>query len=256
MNDLFDLTGKVAIVVGGSGGIGHAIAVALARHGADVIVASRTLSKLEPVAGEIKALGRRSLAIAADVTDENSVVSMVERVVREFSRIDILVNAAGLTVRKSAEDISLKEWEQVIDFNARGVFICCQAVGKVMIKQHSGKIINVSSVRGRYGTPHSGVAYAPSKGAIDALTRTLACEWGKHNIYVNAIAPSLVLTDLSRKLLSNPEILKEITARVPLSRVAELDDITGPAIFLASKAANYMTRQILYLDGGTSAGVM
>ena len=256
MSELFDLAGKVAIVTGGSGGIGHAIAVSLAKHGADVVVTSRTLSKLEPVADEIRALGKKAMAISADVTDEHSVANMVNHVLKEFSHIDILVNAAGLALRKPAEDIPVNEWQQVIDFNARGTFICCQAVGRVMIKQSGGKIINLSSIRGRFGTSMGGVAYGPSKGAVDSLTRTLACEWGKYNIYVNAVAPSLVLTELTRFLLSDPEQVKKTTARIPLGRMAELEDIVGPTIFLASKASSFVTGQIIHVDGGNSAGFM
>ena len=150
MANLFDLTGKVGIVTGGAGGIGKALALGLARHGADVVVTSRTLNKLEPVATEIKAMGKKSLAVASDVTDERSVKAMVEQVARAFSHIDILVNAAGINIRNSAEDIPVEDWQKVMDFNALGTFICCQAVGRVMMKQKSGKIINVSSVRGRY----------------------------------------------------------------------------------------------------------
>ncbi|MDH4366903.1 MAG: SDR family NAD(P)-dependent oxidoreductase, partial [Dehalococcoidia bacterium] len=138
MADLFDLTSKVGIVTGGAGGIGKALALGLAEHGADVVVTSRTLSKLEPVAAQIKALGKKSLAVASDVTDERSVKAMVEQVVQTFSHVDILVNAAGINIRNSAEEISIDDWKKVMDFNALGTFVCCQAVGRVMIKQKSG----------------------------------------------------------------------------------------------------------------------
>jgi gluconate 5-dehydrogenase len=181
---------------------------------------------------------------------------MVDRVIKEFYHIDILVNAAGLTVRKTAAEIAVSDWEKVLDFNARGTFICCQAIGRVMIKQKSGKIINVSSIRGRYGTAIGGVAYGPSKGAVDALTRTLALEWAQFNIYVNAIAPALVITELTKPLLSDPDRVKLITAPIPLHRLAELNDLVGPVILLASDASNYMTGQIIYIDGGMSAGLV
>lgn len=218
MADLFDLTGKVGIVTGGSGGIGRVLAIGLAKHGADVVVTSRTLAKLEPVAAEIQALGRKAKAIPCDVTSDRSVKDMVDRVVKEFSRIDILVNAAGINIRNSAEDIPVEDWQKVMDFNARGTFICCQAVGRVMIKQKSGKIVNLSSVRGRYGAPSGAIAYSPSKGAVDTLTRTLACEWAKYNILVNAVAPTLIETDLTRQALANPEFAKTMKARIPLGR--------------------------------------
>jgi NAD(P)-dependent dehydrogenase (short-subunit alcohol dehydrogenase family) len=252
MADLFDLRGKVGIVTGGAGGIGKALALGLAIHGADVAVTSRTLSKLEPVAAEIKAMGRESLAVASDVTDERSVKAMVERVVQTFSHVDILVNAAGINIRNSAEDIPVEDWKKVMDFNAFGTFVCCQAVGRVMIKQKSGKIVNVSSVRGRYGAPSGAVAYSPSKGAVDTLTRTLACEWAKYNIHVNAVAPTLIETDLTRQALANPEFAKTMKARIPLGRWGFPEDVVGPTVFLASKASDFVTGQIIYVDGGTT----
>jgi NAD(P)-dependent dehydrogenase (short-subunit alcohol dehydrogenase family) len=248
MADLFDLTGKVGIVTGGAGGIGKALALGLARHGADVVVTSRTLSKLEPVAAEIKAMGKKSLAVACDVTDERSVEDMVDRVVKEFSHVD----AAGINIRNSAEDIPLEDWKKVMDFNAFGTFVCCQAVGRVMIKQKSGKVINVSSVRGRYGAPSGAVAYSPSKGAVDTLTRTLACEWAKYNVLVNAVAPTLIETDLTRQALANPEFAKTMRARIPLGRWGFPEDVVGPMVFLASKASDFVTGQIIYVDGGTT----
>jgi NAD(P)-dependent dehydrogenase (short-subunit alcohol dehydrogenase family) len=252
MADLFDLTGKVGIVTGGSGGIGRVLAIGLAKHGADVVVTSRTLAKLEPVAAEIQALGRKAKAIPCDVTSDHSVKDMVDRVVKEFSRIDILVNAAGINIRNSAEDIPVEDWQKVMDFNARGTFICCQAVGRVMIKQKSGKIVNLSSVRGRYGAPSGAIAYSPSKGAVDTLTRTLACEWAKYNILVNAVAPTLIETDLTRQALANPEFAKTMKARIPLGRWGFPEDVIGPTVFLASKASDFVTGQIIYVDGGTT----
>lgn len=252
MADLFDLTGKVGIVTGGSGGIGRVLAIGLAKHGADVVVTSRTLAKLEPVAAEIQALGRKAKAIPCDVTSDRSVKDMVDRAVKEFSRIDILVNAAGINIRNSAEDIPVEDWQKVMDFNARGTFICCQAVGRVMIKQKSGKIVNLSSVRGRYGAPSGAIAYSPSKGAVDTLTRTLACEWAKYNILVNAVAPTLIETDLTRQALANPEFAKTMKARIPLGRWGFPEDVIGPTVFLAAKASDFVTGQIIYVDGGTT----
>jgi gluconate 5-dehydrogenase len=252
MADLFDLTGKVGIVTGGSGGIGRVLAIGLAKHGADVVVTSRTLAKLEPVAAEIQALGRKAKAIPCDVTSDRSVKDMVDRVVKEFSRIDILVNAAGINIRNSAEDIPVEDWQKVMDFNARGTFICCQAVGRVMIKQKSGKIVNLSSVRGRYGAPSGAIAYSPSKGAVDTLTRTLACEWAKYNILVNAVAPTLIETDLTRQALANPEFARTMKARIPLGRWGFPEDVIGPTVFLAAKASDFVTGQIIYVDGGTT----
>jgi gluconate 5-dehydrogenase len=252
MTDLFDLTGKVAVVVGGAGGLGKAQALGLAGAGADVAVASRNLDSLKAVAKEIEAKGRKSLAVRVDVVDEKQVKAMVETIMKTFHHIDILVNAAGLAIRKPADSFPIEEWQQVMDINTRGTFLCCQAVGRIMINQKRGKIINVSSVRGRYGLPAGYAAYCPSKGAVDTLTRTLACEWAKHNVLVNAIAPTVVETELTKGLLADAEYAKTLKARIPMGRWALTDDIVGPTIFFASDAANFVTGQILYIDGGVT----
>ncbi len=252
MTDLFDLTGKVALVVGGHGGIGRALALGLADFGADVVIASRKLEPLEKVAGEIRAKGRKALAITVDVVQEKSVADMVKKILEAFPRIDILVNAHGLAIRKPAETFPIDEWQQVMDINTLGTFICCQAVGREMIKQHSGKIINLSSVRGRYGLPANYAAYCASKGAVDSLTRTLACEWAKHNVLVNAVAPTIVETELTRPALADPAFAQSMKARIPLGRWATPEDIVGATIFFASKASDFITGQVLYIDGGVT----
>jgi NAD(P)-dependent dehydrogenase (short-subunit alcohol dehydrogenase family) len=252
MVGLLDLTGKVALVVGGAGGIGHAQALGLADFGADVIVASRRLEHLEKVAEEIRTKGRRALAVTVDVVQEQSVADMVESILKKFPRIDILVNAHGLAIRKPADTFPIDEWQQVMDINTRGTFICCQAVGRLMTKQRSGKIINLSSVRGRYGLPADYAAYCASKGAVDTLTRTLACEWAKYNVLVNAVAPTIVETDLTRDALANPEYAKIMKSRIPLGRWAMPEDIVGATIFFASRASDFITGQILYIDGGVT----
>ena len=252
MINIFDLTGKVALVVGGHGGLGKAIALSLADAGADVAVASRNLDSLKAVAREIETKGRKSLAVKVDVVDAKQVNAMVETIMKTFPRVDILVNAAGLAIRKPADSFPIDEWQQVMDINTRGTFLCCQAVGRIMIKQKSGKIINVSSVRGRYGLPAGYAAYCPSKGAVDTLTRTLACEWAKYNVLVNAIAPTVVETELTKGLLADAEYAKTLKARIPMGRWALTEDIIGPTIFFASDAANFVTGQILYIDGGVT----
>lgn len=252
MSDLFDLAGKVALVVGGAGGIGRAQALGLADAGADVAVASRNLEHLEKVAEEIKAKGRQSLAVTVEVTQEKSVADMVEKVLKVFPHIDILVNAAGLAIRKPAETFPIDEWQQVMDINTRGTFLTCQAVGRVMIKQKSGKIINVSSVRGRYGLPAGYAAYCASKGAVDTLTRTLACEWAKHNVLVNAVAPTVVETDLTRDALADPAFANQMKSRIPLGKWAMPEDIVGATVFFAAEASDFITGQVLYIDGGVT----
>ncbi|MBC8274452.1 MAG: glucose 1-dehydrogenase [Chloroflexi bacterium] len=252
MSDLFDLKGKVAVVVGGAGGIGRALALGLADFGADVVVTSRKLEPLEKIAGEIRAKGRKALAISVDVVQEKSVADMVKKTIEAFPHIDILVNAHGLAIRKPAETFPIDEWQQVMDINTRGTWLCCQAVGRVMIKQKSGKIINLSSVRGRYGLPADYAAYCASKGAVDTLTRTLACEWAKYNVLVNAVAPTIVETELTRPALANPEFAQRMKARIPLGRWAMPEDIVGATLFLASKASDFVTGQIIYVDGGVT----
>jgi len=252
MNNRFDLKSKVAIVTGGHGGIGRAIALGLADAGADVIVASRNLEALKPVVKQIEALGRKSIALSVDVTDETQVANMVKDTLKVFPAIDILVNGSGLAIRKPAETFPIEEWQKVMDINALGTFLCCQAVGRVMLQQKRGKIINISSVRGRYGLPANYAAYCASKGAVDSLTRTLACEWAKHNVLVNAVAPTVVETELTKDALADPEYAKTMKARIPMGRWALTEDIVGPAIFFASDASNFITGQILYVDGGVT----
>lgn len=254
MTDLFDLTGKVAVVVGGGGGIGHAQALGLADAGADVVVASRKLEHLEPVAKEIKAKGRKSLVVTVEVADEKSVQAMVDAVLKEFPTIDILVNAHGISIRKPAETFPIDEWQQVMDINTRGTFLCCQAVGREMVKQKSGRIINLSSVRGRYGLPANYAAYCTSKGAVDTMTRTLACEWAKYNVLVNAVAPTVVETPLTLtpEALLNPDFAKYMKGRIPMGKWALPEDIVGATIFFASPASSFITGQILYIDGGVT----
>lgn len=252
MTKLFDLAGKVAIVTGGHGGIGKAQALALADAGADVAVCSRDMEKLASAAAEIKAKGRKSLAVGVDVTVEKSVQEMVEKVLKQFGKIDILVNAAGVGIYKPAETFPLDEFEKVIRINSIGTFICCKSVGVEMIKKRDGRIINVSSVRGRYGLPANYAGYCSSKGAVDTLTRTLACEWAKHNILVNAVAPTIVETELTRPNLSNPEYAKMMRSRIPLGRWAMPEDVAGATVFFASPAASFITGQVLYIDGGVT----
>jgi len=252
LTNLFDLSNKVAVVTGGAGGIGRALALGLADAGADVVVASRKLEHLELVAKEIQAKGRKALPVSVDVVQEKSVADMLKRIMEEFHHIDILVNAHGLAIRKPADTFPIDEWQQVMDINTRGTFLTCQAIGRVMIKQRSGRIINLSSVRGRYGLPADYAAYCASKGAVDTLTRTLACEWAKYNVLVNAVAPTIVETELTRSALANPSYAAMMKSRIPIGRWAMPEDIVGATIFFASKASDFVTGQILYIDGGVT----
>jgi NAD(P)-dependent dehydrogenase (short-subunit alcohol dehydrogenase family) len=250
---VFDLTGKVAIVTGGAGGLGRPIALGLAQAGADVVVDDLASAHPEAVADDIKGLGRKALAVTADVTSASAMKDMVDQVMKEFGKIDILVNVAGINARFSAEEMPPEEFEKVIRFNIAGTFLPCQAVGKVMIEQKRGKIINMGSVRGSVAPSIGGTAYASSKGGVHQLTRTLAAEWAKYNIHVNGIAPALVMTAMTKDFLSKPEIYSKMTAEIPLSRLGFPDDLIGPIILLASDESDFMTGQILYVDGGLSA---
>lgn len=255
MESLFDLTGRVALVVG-VGGIGRAQALALSEQGADVIVADCAPERAQDAADEIAAHGKKTLALAVDVTQESSVINMVDEAMEVFPRIDVLVNAAGINIRRpDSATMSVDEWQRVMDVNTRGVLLCCQAVGRVMIEQGGGKIINMSSVRGRFGAPRGCAAYCASKGAVDSLTRTLACEWARYNVLVNALAPTVVETEFTRSILENPRGAARLKASIPLGRWAQPEDIVGPTLFLASKASDFVTGQILYVDGGLTVSV-
>jgi NAD(P)-dependent dehydrogenase (short-subunit alcohol dehydrogenase family) len=250
---VFDLTGKVAIVTGGAGGLGRPISIGLAKAGADVVVDDLAVANPQKVADEIKALGRKALAVSYDVTSAEAMKEMVDLTMKEFGRIDILMNTAGINCRFAVEDMPPEEYEKVVRFNTLGTFLPCQAVGRVMIEQKKGKIINMGSVRGWVAPAIGGSAYATSKGGVHQLTRTLAVEWAKYGINVNAIAPALVMTDMTREFLSKPEIYSKMTAEIPLARLGAPEDLLGPIILLASDASDFITGQIIYVDGGLYA---
>jgi NAD(P)-dependent dehydrogenase (short-subunit alcohol dehydrogenase family) len=178
---------------------------------------------------------------------------MADKAVAEFGRIDILVNIAGTNARFDAEEMPPEEFERVLRVNTLGTFLACQAVGRVMIAQKQGVIVNMSSVRGRVAPGMGGTAYATSKGGVDQLTRTLAAEWAKHGIRVNAVAPALIMTDMTREFLSKPEVYEKMTAEIPMRRLGEPNELLGPVVLLASDESSFMTGQIVYVDGGLSA---
>lgn len=250
---MFDLTGKVAIVTGGAGGLGRPISIGLAKAGADVVVDDLEKANPQAVADEVKALGRKSLAVSYDVTSAEAMQQMVDQVKKEFGKVDILMNTAGINCRFSAEEMPAEEYEKVVRFNTLGTFLPCQAVGKVMIEQKKGKIINMGSVRGWVAPGMGGTAYATSKGGVHQLTRTLAVEWAKYGINVNGIAPALVMTDMTRDFLSKPEIYSKMTAEIPMARLGVPEDLLGAIILLASDASDFITGQIIYVDGGLYA---
>lgn len=250
---IFDLTGKVAIVTGGGRGLGSTMALALADAGADVVVTDLLISEAKEVVKEISLKRKRSLAIKADVSKAMQVQKMVTKVMGHFGRADILVNNAGINIISPAEDFSVEDWDKVLSVNLTGVFLCAQAFGKVMIKQRKGKIINIASVAGMVGTPHNAVAYNSTKAGVINLTRALAVEWGKYNINVNAIAPGMVETELTKKRLKNKEYYDYWIDRTPLRRIGRPEDLIGAVVYLSSEASNWLTGHTIVIDGGYTA---
>ncbi len=248
----FSLEGQVAIITGGGTGIGRSIALEFAKAGADVVVASRRLSVLEEVAEEVRSLGRRSLAVPADITNKVDVDNMVQRVMDEFGVIDILVNNAGTIVRASLLEHSEEDWDAVLDTNLKGYYLCSQAVGKRMVEQKRGNIINIASLRAITAAPGR-ASYCVSKAAVIMLTRVLALELVSYKIRANAIAPGWVKTNINKVLWDDPETYKQIADPIPMGRWAEPSDIASVALFLASDASSYMTGSTIVVDGGLLA---
>ena len=247
----FSLEGRVALVTGGSRGIGRASALGLARAGADVVVASRKLSDLEKVSEEIGGLGRRSLAVAAHVAKMDQIKDLVSKVKDEFGKIDILVNnAATNPVMDHAMDIEERAWDTIMNLNLKGLFFLSQAVARVMKEKGGGKIINVTSVEGI--TPGILPVYSISKAGVIMATKVMAREWTKYNIRVNAIAPGLTKTRVSEALWNNPEILKDAMSTTPMGRIAEPEEMVGAVIYLASDVSSYVTGQVIAVDGGAT----
>ncbi len=247
--DRFDLGGKAAIVVGGGRGLGQAMALALAAAGADVCVVGRTRKDLKKTAESVQKLGRRGECIVADVTREVAVGRMVKQVHKLFGRIDILVNSQGAVHLQPSVDFEAKAWQRVIDVNLKSVFLCCKHAGRVMLNQGKGKIINISSVRGFQGRIGD-MAYAPSKGAVNQLTRSLAIEWGAKGISVNGLAPVFTLTSINKEYFEDPVKRDWVLGRIPMKRAGQLEDLFGPVVFLASDASNFVNGHILVVDGG------
>jgi len=248
----FELRDKVAVVTGAGRGLGYHFAIALARYGADVVVCSRTVSELEAAAVEIEKLGRRAMIKRMDITSISDIESMVEKSAEHFGRIDILVNNAGLNRPEWAEEVTEENWDLVLSTNLKGLFFCAQAVGRVMIEQKKGKIINVSSDAGSVGLIKR-AAYCASKGGVNQVTKVLAIEWAKHNINVNAIAPAFIETPLTAPMFKEPEFRDYVLDNTPLGRIGTTHDVVGAIIFLASEASDYVTGHTLLIDGGWTA---
>jgi len=246
---LFDLTGKTAVVTGASRGIGLMAATTLAEAGADLVLCD--LAPLDDAVKRIERFGR-ALPVKVDVSSRESVQKAVAEGVRKFGKLDIVVNAAGTNLRKPAEDFSEEEWSLVVNVNLRGTFFCCQEVGKQIIAQQTGgKIINVASLLSAHGVPITGIVpYACSKAGVGGLTRSLALEWAKHKINVNAVGPGYISTELTRSIHEDPSRSAMIESRIPMGRWGVPEDLKGAFLFLASRASDYVTGQILFVDGG------
>ena len=250
---MFRLDNKVAVVIGGGGGIGQACATGLAQQGARLIIASRDLAKLQDVAKKINAqTSAETAAMQVDSTDEKSVAQLAEQVMAKYSTVDILVNAQGMNIKRAAVDFQVAEWDSIFVSNVRSVMLTCRTFGKIMIANKKGKIINISSIRGQRATDGGNEGYAATKGAVDMITRTLAIEWAPYHINVNAVAPSLVMTEAA-KLAIKPERIQMLLTQQPMGRFGTSDDIVGACVFLASPESDFITGQIIYVDGGLSA---
>lgn len=250
---MFRLDGKIAVVIGGAGGIGETCAAALARQGARVVVASRNVGKLQEVANRIKTdTGSETAAFPVDVSNEASVAQLADQVVQKFGTVDILVNAQGINMKMPATDINATNWDSLFTTNVRGVMLACKSFGKLMVDKKKGKIINLSSVRGIRGTDGGNVTYGATKGAVDMITRMLAAEWAPYNVNVNAIGPAIVMTEMVKKTVP-PERLQMLLTRYPIKRFATAEDVAAACVYLASSEADYITGQILYIDGGLTA---
>jgi gluconate 5-dehydrogenase len=253
MSSIFNLDDKVAVVIGGAGGLGEACAVELGRMGAKVIVASRNLDALKQVAERIHAeTGAPTAAFQVDVTDEKSVNHLAEEVVAVFGTVDILVNTHGMNIKRPALEYPVEEWDRLFAVNVKGVMIPCKIFGKLMVANKRGKIINMSSVRGIRGTDGGNMGYGATKGAVDMITRMLAAEFAPFNINVNALGPSLVLTETIKRNVAS-ERLEAFKKACPMKRMGTPQDVAGVCAFLASAASDFMTGQIVYVDGGLTA---
>jgi gluconate 5-dehydrogenase len=253
VKQLFDLTGRIAIITGGSIGLGRQMAEGLAEMGANLVLCARKQERCQQAAEELQPLGVKAIALACDVKSPASIQEVVDATLSQFGRIDVLINNAGISWGAPVEEMRLEDWNKVIETNLTGTFLCSQAVGKVMIRQGQGKIINISSVAGLGGAPPelSAIAYHASKGGVISFTKDLACKWAAHNIQVNAIAPGWFPTHMSSRVLEHHQEL--FLSHIPLRRFGNEHDLKGAAVFLASDASNYVTGHVLVVDGGQSA---
>ena len=245
----FDLTGRTAVVVGGTSGIGRAIAHGLAEAGADVVCTSRRAEQVEATASEIENLGRRTLRQTSDVGDRDSLQNLLDNCVAEFGKVDILVNSAGRTKRAPTLDFAEEDWNDILETNVTGTLRACQIFGRHMIERKYGRIVNIASLS-TFVSLFEVAAYSASKAAVASLTKSLAIEWARHGVNVNAIAPGVFKTDLNRNLLESTERGREFQTRTPMGRFGQVEELSGAGVFLASEAASFVTGEVLVVDGG------
>ena len=244
-----DLTGRTAVVIGATSGIGRAIALGLADAGADVVPTGRRAKLAREAAHAVEARGRRSLAITADVSDTDSIQALADAAIEKFGKVDILVNAAGRTVRRPTLEVSDAEWEEIMDTNLTGMLRACRACGRHMIERRYGRIINIGSLTSVVAL-HEVAAYGASKAGVTALTKSLAVEWAPHGVCVNAILPGVFRTALNEGLLDGTDRGRELLMRTPMRRFGVPEEVAGAAVFLASEAASFVTGHLLAVDGG------
>lgn len=245
----FDLNGRTAVVIGGTSGIGRAIAHGLAQAGANVVCTSRRAEQVETAASEIEGFGRKSLRVTSDVADRASLENLLDKCVAEFGRVDILVNSAGRTKRAPTLDFAEEDWNDILETNVTGTLRACQIFGRQMLAQKYGRIINIASLS-TFVSLFEVAAYSASKAAVASLTKSLAIEWAKDGVNVNAIAPGVFKTDLNRNLLESTERGKEFQMRTPMGRFGNVEELAGAGVFLASDAASFITGEVLVVDGG------
>ncbi len=256
MDKLFRLDNKVALVTGGAGGIGGALALGLSRYGAKVVISSRNQEHLNKEAKQITdETGNEALAITSDVTKEDSVSDLVKKTTDKLGTIDILVNAMGMNIKRDAFEYPIDDWRCLLDINVTGTMIACKQVASQVFKaKNQGKIINLSSVRGIRGYTGGNVGYCATKGAVELITKALALEWAPYQINVNALGPALVITPGTIHIQQNPELAEKYRKNVPLGRLCLPEDLVGACLFLASRASDFITGQTIFVDGGATAG--